>query len=58
MLNIINVINDIDKKISTEMYLKQPEFTDSSCGLFTKNKEIIQKLKKKQVIQDIFTEMN
>ena len=28
-----------------EMYLKQPGFTYSACGLFTKNKERIQKFK-------------
>ena len=27
------------------MHLKQPRFTDSSCGPFTKNKERIQKIK-------------
>ena len=27
------------------MHLKQPEFTYSACGQFTKNKERIQKLK-------------
>ena len=41
----------------SEMHLKQPEFTDSDCGPFTKNKERIQNLKK-QKIQDIFTEIN
>ena len=40
-----------------EVHLKQPEFTYSACGPFTKNKERIQNLKK-QVIQDIFTKMN
>ena len=29
-----------------EMHLKQPGFTYSACGPFTKNKEPIQKLKK------------
>ena len=29
-----------------EMHLKQPGFTYSACGRFTKNKERIQKLKK------------
>ena len=29
-----------------EMHLKQPGFTYSACGPFTKNKERIQKLKK------------
>ena len=28
-----------------EMHLRQPGFTYSSCGPFTKNKEIIQKFK-------------
>ena len=28
-----------------EMNLKQPGFTVSACGLFTKNKEIIKKFK-------------
>ena len=30
----------------------------SACGQFTKNKERIQKLKKKEKIQNIFTEMS
>ena len=29
-----------------EMHLRQPDFTYSVCGPFTKNKERIQKLKK------------
>ena len=33
-------------KFITEMHLKQPEFTDRSCGPFTKNKDRIQKLEK------------
>ena len=45
-------------KFMPEMNLKQPVFTYSACRPFTKNKERIQKLKKKQEIQDIFTEMN
>ena len=40
------------------MHLKQPGFTYSACGPFTKNKERIQKFKKKQGIQAIFTKMN
>ena len=35
------------------MHLRQPGFTYSVCGPFTKNKERIQKVKK-QEIQDIF----
>ena len=32
-------------KFMPEMHLKQPEFTYSACGPFTKNKERIQKFK-------------
>ena len=39
------------------VHLKQPGFTYCACRPFTKNKERIQKFKKKE-IQDIFTEMN
>ena len=39
-----------------EMHLKQPGFTYSACGPFTKNKERIKKLKK-QKIQNIFIKM-
>ena len=33
------------QKFMPEMHLKQPGFTCSVCGPFTKNKEIIQKSK-------------
>ena len=36
-----------------EMFLRQPGFTYSACGTFTKNKERIKKKKKKK-IKDIF----
>ena len=45
-------------KFMPEMHLKQPEFTYSACEPFTKNKERIQELKKKQETQDIFTKIN
>ena len=32
-------------KFMPEMHLRQPEFTYSACGSFTKNKERIQKFK-------------
>ena len=32
-------------KFMTEMHLRQPRFTYSACGPFTKNKERIQKFK-------------
>ena len=40
-------------KCMPEMHLKQPKFTYSACGPFTKNKE-----KKKQELQTIFTKLN
>ena len=40
-------------KFMPEMYLRLPGFTYSVCGLFTKNKERIKKLKKEE-IEDIF----
>ena len=33
-------------KFMPEMHLKQPGFTYSACGSFTKNKETIQKFRK------------
>ena len=36
-------------KIMPEMHLKQPGFTYNACKPFTKNKESIQKLKKKKI---------
>ena len=41
----------------SEMYLRQPQFTYSACGAFTKNKERTKKFKETR-IQDIFTEIN
>ena len=40
-----------------EMHLRQPGFTYSACGPFTKNKERI-KNAKKQEIYDIFIKIN
>ena len=40
-----------------EMHLRQPEFTCSACGPFTKNIERI-KNSEKQEIQDIFIKTN
>ena len=44
-------------KFIPEMHLKQPGFTYSTCGPFTKNKEKIQKIQKLEM-QAIFTKMN
>ena len=57
MNEIVNKFSLADDKFMFEMHLKQPGFTYSACGPFTKNKERIQNLKK-QEIQAIFTKMN
>ena len=45
MNDIINKFLLAEDKFMPEIHLKQPEFTDSACGPFTKNKERIQKFK-------------
>ena len=45
MNDIINKFLLAGDKFMPEMHLKQPGFTYSVCGPFTKNKEIIQKFK-------------
>ena len=45
MNEIVNKILLAGDKFMPEMHLKQPGFTYSTCGLFTKNKERIQKFK-------------
>ena len=40
-----------------EMHLKQPGFTNSACGLFTKIKKELKNLKKQEILA-IFTKMN
>ena len=57
MNEIVNKFLLAGDKFMPEMHLKQPGFTYSACGPFTKNKERIKKLKK-QEIQAIFTKMN
>ena len=39
------------------MHLRQPGFTYSGCGTFTKNKETIKNIKK-QKIQNVFIKTN
>ena len=43
MNEIVNKFLLAADKFMPEMHLKQPRFTYSSCGPFTKNKERIQK---------------
>ena len=57
MNDTVNKILLVGDKFMPEMHLKQPRFTYSACGPFTKNEERIQNLKK-QEIQNIFTEIN
>ena len=57
MNEIVNKFLLAGDKFMREMHLRQPGFTYSACGPFTKNKEQIQKLKK-QEIQAIFTKTN
>ena len=45
MNEIVNKILLAGDKFLPEMHLKQPGFTYSTCGPFTKNKERIQKFK-------------
>ena len=45
MNDIINKFLLVGDKFMPEMHLRQPGFTYSACGLFTKNKERIQKFK-------------
>ena len=46
MNDIINKFLLAGDKFMPEMHLRQPQFTYSACGPFTKSKERIQKLKK------------
>ena len=45
MNEIVNKFLLTGDKFITEMHLRQPGFTNSTCGSFTKNKERIQKFK-------------
>ena len=45
MNEIVNKFLLAGDKFMLEMHLKQPRFTYSTCGSFTKNKERIQKFK-------------
>ena len=45
MNDIINKVLLAGDKFMREMHLRQPVFTYSACGPFTKNKERIQKFK-------------
>ena len=57
MNEIVNKFLLAGDKFMPVMHLRQPGFTYSACGLFTKNKERRKKLKK-QDIRDIFIKTN
>ena len=57
MNEIVNKFLLADDKFMLEMHLKQPGFTYSACGPFTKNKERIENLCR-QEIETLFTEMS
>ena len=56
MNEIINKFLLVGDKFMLEMHLKQPRFTYSACGPFTKNKELRNLCKLE--IQILFTKMN
>ena len=63
MNEIINTFLLVGDKFMSEMHLKQPGFTYSACGPFTKKKKKEKKKEefknlKKQEIQAIFRKMN
>ena len=65
LLNVLSVkVNEIVNKLSLvgetfmpAMHLKQPHFTYSACGPFTKSKERIKRLRKLE-LQTLFIKMN
>ena len=57
MGEIVNKFLLAGDKFMPEMHLKQPGFTYSACGPFTKNKERIEKFMQMK-IQILFTETN
>ena len=64
MNEIVNKFLLVGDKFMPDMHLRQPGFTCSACGSFTKNKDSLIRIKKKfkdlkkQAIQNIFTKMN
>ena len=57
MNEVINKFLLVGNKFMPEMHLRQPGFTYSTCGPFTKNKERIEKFMKTENT-DFFIEMN
>ena len=57
MNETVNKFLLVGDKFMSEMHLKQPGFTYSACGPFTRHKERIEKFMH-QEIQILFTETN
>ena len=57
MNEIVNKFLLAGDKFMPEMHLRQPGFTYSACGPFTKKKKEFENLKKQEVLI-IFTKMN
>ena len=57
MNEIVNKFLLAGDKFMPEMHLRQPGFTYSACGPFTKKKKEFENLKKPEVLI-IFTKMN
>ena len=57
MNEIVNLFLLVGDKCMPEMHLKQPSFTYSVCGPFTKTKKKLKSLCR-QKRQTLFTEMN
>ena len=58
MNEIVNKFLLVGDKFMPEMHLKQPGFTYSACGPFTKNKERIEKFMQAGNTKILFTRMN
>ena len=57
MNKIINKFLLTGEKFMPELHLKQPGFTDSACGSFTKHRERIKKFRETSNV-NIYIEMN
>ena len=54
MNDIVNKFLLVGDQFMPELHLRQPGFTYSACGLFTKNKERIQKFKETEDTKYIY----
>ena len=54
MNEIVTKFLSAGKTVMPEMHLKQPVFTYSACGTFTKNKDRIQKFKETEDTKYIY----